>query len=231
MHEHHRDRLRSKAIKDVKTLSTYEQLELLLFSVVPRKNTNEIAHRLIDEFGSVQRVLQASPDMLENIEGVGPKTAAFLVTLGQVYNEFVKDEIEFPKFFNFAEIRKPLIKLFEPYSEEVFVTFFLDSRQKIISKKTVFGNSAKSVEVDLNDFSKQVVLNKAKFVVIAHNHLGASPEPSVQDDNTTEKICVILSLMGVPLIDHIIVAGEKVYSYYYDNRLEDIKNKARKTLG
>ncbi len=231
MHEHHRDRLRVKALKDVKTLSKYEQLELLLFSVVPRKNTNEIAHRLIDEFGSVQRVLQASPDMLVNIEGVGEKTAAFLVTLGSVYSQFSKDEIEFPKFFNFADIRQPLIKLFSPYTEEVFVTFFLDSRQKIISQKTIFGHSTKSVDIDLNDFSKQVVLNNAKSVVIAHNHLGSSPEPSTQDDITTEKICVILSLMGVPLIDHIIVAGEKVYSYYYDNRLDEFRNRAKKTLG
>lgn len=224
MHEHHRDRLRDKVFVNVNSLNEYEMLELILFNAMPRKNTNDIAHRLIDEFGSTYAVLNASVEELMRIEGVGKTISSYLVTLGVVLKKCQDEESKFPTVFSFNDIRQPLIDAFRSYTEEVFMAFFLTKRNKIFARKTIYGNSQVKVDIDLTDLSKQVLLAKPAAVVIAHNHLNDCCYPSEDDDKATEKICMVLSLAGVPLLDHIIVSGENTYSYYYDKRLDKIRN-------
>ena len=229
MHEHHRDRLREKLLHDADTLNDHELLELLLFYAIPRKNTNDIAHRLLDRFDTIQGVLNASPEELTEIEGVGKSAASFLVCLGTVLKR-KPAKSAFPKIFDYNSIRQPLIEAFSGYKEEVFMTFFLDKKQKILSKNVLYGKSAYKVDIDLQEFSRQVVLAKPAYVVVTHNHLSGFCQPSADDDDATEKLCMICALNGASLIDHIIVAGEKVYSYYYDHRLEIIRKKVELKL-
>ena len=198
-------------------------LELILFNAMPRKNTNDIAHRLIDEFGSTYAVLNATTEQLMRVKGVGKTISCFLVTLGVVLQKCKSEEDKFPAIFSFNDVRQPLIDAFKKYDEEVFMAFFLDKRNKIFERKTIYGKSKVKVDIDLTDLSKQVLLAKPTAMVIAHNHLNGSCRPSDDDDKATEKIAMILSLAGVPLLDHLIVSGENVYSYYYDKRLEKIR--------
>lgn len=222
MHEHHRDRLREKLFAEPNSLNEFEILEVILYGAIPRKNTNDIAHRLIERFGSVGNVLKASIHELTEVEGVGKNTASFIVCLGLILSRKLEDE-RFPKVFSFNDIREPLIKAFSGYTEEVFMAFFLDKKQNIISRKIIYGSDTIKVDIDLKDFSRQVVLSKPAYVVIAHNHLSGKYQPSASDDKATEKICMVCALNGASLIDHIIVAGDKVYSYYYDKRLDIIR--------
>ena len=230
MHEHHRDRLREKALKDVSLLNDYELLELILFGVVPRRNTNDIAHRLIDEFGSLKAVFTASPKLLENVKGVGRITAAHISAMGSVIERIGETEDRFPEFFSFETIKQPLIDYYKPYREEVFMVFFLDKKQKITSRRTFYGHNMSEVVIDLNELSRQIVLNKPDFIVICHNHLSGNTAPSRADDVATQKICLISSLNGSALLDHIIVSKENVFSYYYEKRLDEIRRKVSETL-
>ena len=229
MHEHHRDRLRDKYTAAPESLNEYEIMELLLFYAIPRKNTNEIAHRLIDTYGSVEGVLQASPLQLVDIEGVGKNTANFLSCIGFVTSRD-NSKGAFPKIFEYNNVRKPLIDAFAGFTEEVFMTFFLDKKRSIIARKTVYGKDPYKVDLDLKDFSKQIVLIKPTYVAIAHNHFSGHYRPSPDDDKATERICMICALNGAALIDHLIVAGDKVYSYYYDKRLDIIRKKVEDKL-
>lgn len=230
MHEHHRDRLREKALSDVSILNDYELLELILFGVVPRRNTNDISHRLIDEFGSLKAVFSASPKLLESVEGVGKITAAHIAAMGAAIGRIGETKDFFPEFFSFDGIRQPLVEFYKPYREEVFTVFFLDKKLKIVSRRMFYGHNVSEVVIDLNELSRQVVLNKPDFVVIAHNHLSGNTLPSNADDIATQKICLILTLNGSALLDHIIVSKENVYSYYYERRLDRIRKKVSETL-
>ena len=230
MHEHHRDRLRDKALKDVSLLNDYELLELTLFGVVPRRNTNDIAHRLIDEFGSLKAVFAAPPSLLESVEGVGKIIAAHIAAMGKILEKIDSNQGVFPEFFSFEAIKQPLIDFYKPYREEVFMVFLLDKKQKILSRRMFYGHSVNEVEIDLNEFSKQTLLIKADFVVIAHNHLSGNVLPSKADDLATQKICLILSLNGAALLDHLIVSKDNIYSYYYEKRLDSIRKKVHETL-
>ena len=231
LHEHHRDRLREKAIKDISVLNEYELLELILFGAIPRRNTNDVAHRLIDEFGSIRSVFAASPETLMKVEGIGPTTAAHIAAMNCALNAISEKEDEFPTDFSFSSIKQPLVDYYKRFKEEVFIVFFLDKKQRILSRKAIYGHSAVQVDIDLNDLARQLILIKPAYIAVAHNHLSGNVSPSADDDVATQKLSMVASLNGASLVDHLIVCGDKIYSYYYDNRLEKINKKVREALG
>lgn len=224
MHENHRERLRLKLLQNADLLEEHELLEILFFYAIPRKNTNPIAHKLIDHFGNLENVLNAEASQLMTIEGVGESVASYLKTLGAVLvRSFAKDDL--PEIFSYDQIKKPIIKLFERCKSEVFVAFFLDKKQKIIGKKVISDHKLSSVEIDIAELTKQVLALKPAYVVISHNHLSGICTPTPNDDIATEKIMLMLKLYNVSLVDHLIVTSNQVFSYYYENRIDDIRNK------
>ena len=229
MHEHHRDRLRDKALTEVSVLNDYELLELILFGVVPRRNTNDIAHRLIDEFGSLKGVFSVSTETLQRIDGVGKIVAAHIAVMGKIINKVADAKDNFPDRFSFEAVKKSLAEYFSAYKEEVFLVFFLDKNQFIKNRMNFFGRSTSEVVIDINEFSRQLVSNKSEYIAIAHNHLSGNVLPSVADDRATQKLCITATALGAPLIDHIIVSNDKFYSYYYEGRLDKIREKIRET--
>ena len=224
MHEKHRERMRKKLMENASLLEEHEILEVLLFYAIPRVNTNPIAHDLLSQFGSIEKILSTDPRMLMQVKGVGESAALFLSTLGHVYDRFLKND-GFPEKFSFEAIQMPIYKYFQKFDNEVFVAFFLDSQQRIIGKKIICDHSKQSVEIDLTEFSKHVVSLSPSFVVLCHNHLSGICLPTFEDDLATEKLCLILKLYNANLIDHIIVSGNELYSYFYHNRIEKIKEK------
>ena len=229
LHEHHRDRLREKVFADPNSINEYEALELILFNAIPRKNTNDIAHKLIDRFGSILAVLAADPEELIEIEGVGKSAACYIATLGKVIERNNDDKL-FQKVFNFNDIRQPLIELYYRMEKEVFIVFYLDIRRRIFSRRVVTSNSRSDVEIDIKEFSRQVALTKPSAVIVTHNHPSGIALPSANDDKTTEKIALVLAVNNIEFMDHLIVAGEKIYSYHYDNRLDEIQKRVANKL-
>jgi DNA repair protein RadC len=94
----------------------------------------------------------------------------------------------------------------------------------------VESQSASSVTIDATEFTRGILANKPTSVIIAHNHFAKYPYPSNEDDETTAKLYALLHLYGVNFYDHIIVSGSEIYSYFYDNRLQNIKNKINNQL-
>ena len=223
-HEHHRDRLREKVFIEPNSLNDYEILERILFNAIPRKNTNDVAHRLIDAFGSLSATLLAPPEDLVKIEGVGKSTASYIAMLGIILERNLDKKSDFPKVFSLADITTPLVNAFKRLTEEVFIVFFLDKNNEIVSRRYFYSKSKFKVDIDLKEFTKYLNLVKPEYVVITHNHPSGSCVPSDDDDNATEKICMICALHSVGLLDHIIVSGEDYYSYYYEHRLDYIRN-------
>lgn len=226
MHEHHRDRLREKAVNDISLLNDYEKLELILFGVVPRKNTNDIAHRLIDQFGSLKEVFAAKPEMLMLVEGVGKTVAAHLAAINCAFLSVAEAKDKFPTTFVFGKIAPALIDFFAPFLKEALVVFFIDKNSKIISRRVIYSENREQVEIDMAEFSKMIIMNKPAYIAVAHNHLSGNAAPSAKDDNATLKFATAALLSGAKLIEHIIVSGDKVYSYYRDRRIDAIQAKA-----
>ena len=231
MHTNHRDRLRAKALENIDALNDYELIELILFSAKPRVNTNDTAHLLLDTFGIIARIMSATPKALAEVDGVGPQTAAHIATLSKIIERYnaIKDS-EQPKVFSFADFKPKLISLFKPCKEEVFLCYFLNKQLQVVGRRVVCDHNPSSVTLKLEEFAKQVVLNKPHAAVIAHNHLSGICQPTPNDDSATERLAILLELNGVQLVDHIIVTENNAYSYFHDGRLDQIKNKIKNIL-
>lgn len=223
VHENHRQRLRDRFLQSPDSLNKHELLELLLFYAIPRKNVNPLAHTLIDKFGTINGVLTASNEELKTVEGVGENTASFLTTIGKFIDvvslENVGDEI---KLYNLDSVKRYLVKFFSGQDKEVFFAFFLSKSNKIIAKTSYSSNKTDEINVLLSEFARSFATIKPHAVVVAHNHPSGNPSPSPNDDASTEKMYLMFSLSGVQFYDHVIIGGNKLYSYRADGRLEKI---------
>lgn len=223
VHENHRQRLRDKFLTNPNSLNKHEILELLLFYAIPRKNVNPLAHVLLDKFGSISSVFNADANELKSVEGMGDSTTAFITILGKLLQVVAEEEIQDDvKLFNLENVKKYLIKFFSNYDKEVFYAFFLSKTEKVIAKVSYTSDKVDEINFLLSEFSRSFAHIKPHAVVIAHNHPSGNPEPSKKDDSATEKMYLMFSLNGVQLYDHVIVAGNKFYSYNSDGRLSKI---------
>ena len=120
--------------------------------------------------------------------------------------------------------------MFEGAQTEIFYALYLNRQNQVTNIIKVESDSATNVSINASDFTKSVILNKPASVIIAHNHFATFPYPSKEDDETTAKIYTLLHLYGINFYDHIIVSGSEIFSYFYDNRLQNIKDKINKQL-
>lgn len=95
LHENHRARVRKRFEHEgLKTFADHNVLELLLFYSIPQKDTNDIAHRLLDEFGSLSAVFDAPKDVLMNVVGVGENTATLIKLMPELFSRYEQDKIK-----------------------------------------------------------------------------------------------------------------------------------------
>lgn len=222
MHEGHRERLISKLIEGNTLLSDHEILEILLFYSIPRKNTNELAHKILDVFGSLKSCLSADYHSLISIEGVGHKTASFLVTIGEIFTRIEQDKNKLPIIFSYDGCKKMLVESFKNFSEEKFVAFFLNKSGEIVLRRIFCSHSENMVQLNVSELLKGVLIKKPHSVVVCHNHLSNSEKPSLADDRATKTLYLALRVQNIILYDHIIVSGDKTYSYRASDRLSKI---------
>ncbi len=224
VHEGHRKRLREKFENGREVFKEHELLELLLGYSIARKDTNALAHTLIKEFGSLNGVLSAPTELLKQVDGVGETTATLLALVGYLSTLNDKKEVKKRKLTNIDEVKKLGIELFKGLDHEVFYMFYLDAQKQILGSTKLDDGNIESVTLDFERFTKSILFYKPKSVIILHNHFAKYPYPSELDDKATAKICAFLNFHKVSLFDHVIVSGDEAYSYFYDNRLQDIKN-------
>ena len=212
----HHKRLRERFIKSgLDGFHDYEVLELLLNYVFPNRNTKPIAKDLLAKFKTLAGVFSAEKEELQEIKGVGERTAVYLKllndTLGFVFEERARnEEIQFTKTEQLFGYLKATIG---NKKNEVMRVLYLDSQnRKIQAENLSEGTVAEAVA-----FPRKIVEGALKYravsVIIAHNHPGGLAEPSANDDKITEQIKNALETVGISLQDHMIIAGDKYFSY------------------
>jgi DNA repair protein RadC len=223
VHSGHRARLREKFKKGKELFSEHELLELLLSYSIARKDTNELAHNLINRFGSLSNVLSASPELLCQVEGVGETTANLLALVGYISTQSKNQKLKTATLNNIDEVKKIAISLFEGLDHEVFYMLYLDGKRKVLGYTLLDDGKTNSVIMNFERFSKDILIYKPKSAVVLHNHFAKFPYPSKEDDGATLKIITFLNFHNVTLFDHVIVSGNEIYSYFYDNRIQKLK--------
>ena len=208
LHAGHRERLRQKFLSDPKLLADHELLELLLYFALPRRDTNDLAHRLIEQYGSIERALGAAPDYLQLIDGVGPNTACLVSLVGEIARRYTSEQMtptkEAPTFLTVGAVAHYLAPLFAGQERELAYVLFFDNGMHMIDCFPVGNGTASGVLLSVRRIAERAYSKQAAAAVLAHNHPGGDPDPSGEDVRVTVRLREALGLLEVPLLEHII---------------------------
>lgn len=211
LHKGHRERMREKILKSgFEALPDHEKLEVLLFGSIPRANTNETAHRLLNRFGSFSAVLDATPAELEKIEGMGATSAFQLSIFPRVAEYYFKDKRVIKKRFEtIDEIGKYVTTKFINNDIEKFYVFCLDAKGSLISETLLQTGSVNCASVDTTRIAQIVFRDNTSKFVVAHNHPHGICIPSADDLDVTARIIKHFKNFKVEFLEHFIVVDDK----------------------
>ncbi|MBQ7387471.1 MAG: hypothetical protein IJW03_04830 [Clostridia bacterium] len=213
VHSGHRQRMRAKLVEHGQRIfDTYELLEMLLYYVIPYKDTNPISKRLLETFGSLDGVLLASAEELATVSGIGERAARFLSLVGAL-SDIIGGEMlpeEYKAFDSYSRIGEYLTELFENESESCVYVMLLDNGLNLIATEKLYsGYDYESSAVKSDAFVTAASKYKAAFAVTAHNHIHGPCYPTQGDRATDMLVSQALQLAGVRHLEHFIVTGER----------------------
>lgn len=223
MHEGHRERMRGKMFSHGDSLTDCELLEFILFDAIERKNTNPIAHALLDCFGDLAGVFSATPRLLCTVAGIGPHAAEYLYSYGLALKRIAASPRSPVRLFNYAEVSKYISARFRGCASEKLELYFTDKNGLLLCTKTISDVRKDSVLLDSKTFGTILTEVKPENVLVAHNHPSGSAEPSAGDDGSLAELVKMCRMHGVRLCDSVIYADGKLYSYYHSGRFKELR--------
>lgn len=218
-HDGHRQRMKNAfAEHGLESFDDVHALEFLLFYVRARCNTNEIAHELLDRFGSLDAVFEASVEELSNVDGVGRETAIFLRLIPEVSRRYMMSRRKMTTINDTRDACEYFRPLFMFARTERIFVLLLDNMLRVLSCRELGRGSLDFVNMNVRSVVEMVVNYRASRVILAHNHHGGGITPSPDDYVSTEMLEKALGGFGVQLLDHIIVSGVQAGSIFKANR-------------
>lgn len=213
-HEGHRQRMRDKFLSEgsFDSFPPHNLLEMMLFYSSPRSDTNELAHSLINQFGSIKDVLDAPYDALISVKGVGKQTAILIKLIQHIvknYNYNGSSNIKYVK--TITDAVNYLTPVFCNKTTECIVMLCLNHSGKLIKTSVISNGSIDSTQLDLRKLVFDALSCHATKIVIAHNHPGGVCAPSGADIEATKAIAKALSNMKIKFIDHLIITDDHRY--------------------
>ena len=214
VHDGHRERMKKKLLEQgLDVFDDHNVLELLLFYSMPRKDTNPLAHELLNSFGSLEAVFEAPAEELSKITGIGENTVALLKLIPEASRRYVIDKNRFDDILDSSKkAGEYLVARFMYERDEVVYVICLDSKCKVICCKELFRGVANSAEISVRKIAELALAKNATSVIISHNHTSGIALPSLEDELTTKRIKAALASMGITLADHIVVADDDFVS-------------------
>ncbi len=223
-HQGHRARLRQQFLDHgLDTFSDVNVLELLLFYAVPRQDTNPIAHRLLDTFGSLSGVFEASVEELTRRGGLTENAAALikLTTEAARRQQICRAQMEHI-LTSTRKCGEYLVPFFYGATEEMVYLLALDAKCKVLGCAKLFTGTINTARLSIRKVVEYALQVKASSVVLAHNHTSGIAVPSQEDIATTRALAQALNMVDVLLADHIVVADGDYISMAESNMLPRI---------
>ena len=219
----HRQRLRERMLSEgLAGFKDHELLELLLFQSVPRKDTNKLAHTLLNSFGNLYNVLNAQPEDLMLVKGVSQVTACNLTMLKEVWRRYKREENEKIDLSDVKQIIKfARLTVAESYSERLIVVYVDRGTKFLFSEEYAADADTHSVHVDVKKIVSCAVRLKASGIMLFHCHVEGDCKPSENDIRYTQKLIYALSGLEIVLLEHLIFAPEGDYYRFYQQGMLD----------
>lgn len=214
MHDGHRKRMRDRFRKEgLEGFAPHEVLELLLFYGRARGDVNPLAHQLLDAFGSIKGVLEARPEQLMSVDGVGEETATLIAMMLPVFRRYSVCVCEEKRSItNRTEASAYCKALQAGWRTEHFYVVCLNAAGQVLGQRLVAEGSLAEVPAYPRLVVETALNYNAHSVLLCHNHPSGVTLPSQDDIQSTQELLKVLYALHITLLDHIIVAGEQTYS-------------------
>ena len=215
VHDGHRERLRERFSSfGLDNFNDLNALELLLFYAIPRRDTNEIAHALLDQFGSLDAVFDASPQELQAVPGIGPGAATLICLVPELAKRCAVSRTRDITVFNSpSSVGRYLIPRLGSEKAEKALILNLNPQKQLISCVEIASGVVDSVNLNVRQIVETALKARASSLILAHNHPSGNPSPSRDDELLTRRVRDALKLVDIELDDHLIIGGQAWFSF------------------
>ena len=219
----HRKRLREKFLKfGLAGFNDYEIVELLLSLGTPRKDCKIPAKEALKRFQTLRGVMEASPNDLQEIEGIGAHSAFGIKLVQEVANEYLKAKaLEKPFYSSSREVFDYLYHSMRGLKKEVFKVLYLNSQNQIIDNVDLSKGTVNSSAVSPREIIEGAIRSNATSIIFVHNHPSGNPEPSESDRSLTRELVYAGRIMRLRVLDHIIIGNDKYFSFAGEGLIEE----------
>ena len=223
LHDGHRERVREEFFANGFNANTppHKIVEMLLFYSVPRGDTNETAHLLMDNFDSVSRLIDANPEDIMKVKGAGRNTAIFFKFLRFIANYYVNEKRNgIERFNSINEIGDYIFDKYLGFKNEIIAITTLDNAGGLLGFDIISEGDIAFVGISARKVMEIAFKRNATVVVLSHNHPGGSATPSDADLDATGILADTLHKVGIELMDHIIVVDDDYVSLRCSHQYE-----------
>ncbi|MFC2005409.1 DNA repair protein RadC [Chloroflexota bacterium] len=219
----HRKRLREKFIKSgLSGFHDYEIIELLLSLGTPRKDCKQQAKEALRKFKTLRGVLEAPPEELQQIDGIGLHSAFGIKLVQEVARQFLKGKIvDKPIYKSAQDVFDYLYHSMRDLKKELFKVIYLNSQSQIIEAEDLFEGTINSGAVSPREVVESAIKNSAASLIFVHNHPSGNPEPSKSDKELTKDLVYAGSIMRIRVLDHIIIGNDRYFSFAGEGLIEE----------
>lgn len=224
IHANHRKRFKNKFLNNgLLGFDDHEVLELMLYFSIPQKDTNPIAHRLLDEFHSFSNVFDASFNELCKIDGIKEHSALLIKLIPEIMKRCNQDKCkEITTIRDQRMVKDYIIRKYNCSEIEQFFIICLRADNSIIDSTVLSSGTCSKVEIQIRELTNYVLKNNCTKIIISHNHPTSSAEPSDDDLIMTHKLVSSCILNDIEIADHVIISTEDVFSFKKSGLLKSI---------
>jgi len=218
----HRQRLRERFLKTgFEGFREYEALELMLTWAIPRRDVKPIAKELIDKFGSLKAVLDASAEELTAVKGIKERTAALIRSVKELIVLYQRSRLrEGTRIASTQELVDYLNSAMSGLKDEQFRAVFLNSKNEVIADEVIHEGTVNQSAVYPRKVMERALVNNSTAVIFVHNHPGGQCRPSPQDIRLTKELIRVARSLQITVHDHLIICKDGYFSFLERGMME-----------
>ena len=214
LHDGHRKRLKEQFLAHGEAFHDHQLLELLLCYAIPQGDVNELSHVLLEKYGSLAGVLDALPQSLQQVPGVGEHTAVLLKLIPKLSGRYQEGRASLGTILDTTQAAMDFLS---PYfrsggRNEMVYLVCMDAKYKVLGCHKLGEGSVNAADITPRKVVEMALSNNATTVLLAHNHISGLALPSEADLITTRRLWTVLYSVGVVLEDHLIFADDDMVS-------------------
>ncbi|MFM0418024.1 RadC family protein [Paraburkholderia aromaticivorans] len=195
-------------------LSDTEMIVLILGSGLPGHDVFNVARALLDRFGSLRAMLDATYTDFDGLRGIGPAKKAQLLAIMEMARRSLVGKMRTRSLMNSPEAVESYLRLLiGGRAQEVFVSLFLDARHRLIRCEESAQGTLTRMAVYPREIVRRALCLNAASLIVAHNHPSGAVQPSASDCRLTHTLRDALTLIDVQLVDHLVIGADSVYSF------------------